>query len=53
MADTFEDYGAFVAADMQFHQAIAAAAENALLADLLQTARSLIRVWVERALQRP
>lgn len=44
------DYAAFVAADMHFHQAIAAAADSALLDDLLQTVRSLIRVWVERAL---
>ena len=44
------DYGAFVAADMHFHQAIAAAARIPLLEDLLQTVRSLIRVWVERAL---
>jgi len=50
MADTIEDYTEFVAADMRFHQAVAAAAQNALLADLLQTARSLLRVWVERAL---
>jgi GntR family transcriptional repressor for pyruvate dehydrogenase complex len=40
----------FVAADMKFHQAIAAAAGNSLLDDLLQSVRSLIRVWVERAL---
>jgi GntR family transcriptional regulator, transcriptional repressor for pyruvate dehydrogenase complex len=40
----------FVAADMRFHQAIAAAAENSLLDDMLQSIRSLIRVWVERAL---
>jgi GntR family transcriptional regulator, transcriptional repressor for pyruvate dehydrogenase complex len=45
-----DDYGAFVAADMQFHQRIAGAADNALLEDLLQSVRSLIRVWVERAL---
>jgi GntR family transcriptional repressor for pyruvate dehydrogenase complex len=50
MADTIEDYKAFVAADMRFHQAVAAAAQNTLLVDLLQTARSLLRVWVERAL---
>ena len=44
------DYGAFVAADMHFHQTIAAAADNSLLEDLLQSVRSLIRVWVERGL---
>ena len=53
MADTIEDYKAFVAADMRFHQAVVAAAQNTLLADLLQTARSLLRVWVERALDNP
>jgi GntR family transcriptional regulator, transcriptional repressor for pyruvate dehydrogenase complex len=45
-----DDYGAFVAADMRFHQTIAGAGHNALLEDLLQSVRSLIRVWVERAL---
>jgi GntR family transcriptional repressor for pyruvate dehydrogenase complex len=45
-----DNYGAFVAADMLFHQTIAHAADNALLEDLLQTVRSLIRLWVERAL---
>ena len=38
---------------MRFHQAVVAAAQNTLLADLLQTARSLLRVWVERALDNP
>jgi GntR family transcriptional repressor for pyruvate dehydrogenase complex len=50
MADTIEDHKTFVAADMRFHQAVAAAAQNTLLADLLQTVRSLLRVWIERAL---
>jgi len=40
----------FVAADMKFHQSIAVAAHNSLLDDMLQSIRSLIRVWVERAL---
>jgi GntR family transcriptional repressor for pyruvate dehydrogenase complex len=44
-----DDYGAFVVADMHFHQTIYGAADNALLEDLLQSVRSLIRVWVERA----
>jgi GntR family transcriptional regulator, transcriptional repressor for pyruvate dehydrogenase complex len=43
------NFEAFVVADMQFHQAVAAAADNSVLADLLQSVRSLIRVWVERA----
>lgn len=50
MKKSVEDYAAFVKADMLFHQAVAAAARNPLLADLLQTVRSLLRVWVERAL---
>lgn len=50
MAANISDYPAFVAADMHFHRAVAAAAQNTVLADLLQTVRSLIRVWVERAL---
>ena len=40
----------FVTADMKFHQALAAGAANSLLDDMLQSVRSLIRVWVERAL---
>jgi GntR family transcriptional repressor for pyruvate dehydrogenase complex len=44
------DFERFVAADLGFHQAIAAAADNSLLDDMLQSIRSLIRVWVERAL---
>jgi GntR family transcriptional regulator, transcriptional repressor for pyruvate dehydrogenase complex len=35
---------------MHFHQTIAGTANNALLDELLQSVRSLIRVWVERAL---
>ncbi len=44
------DYTAFVAADLQFHQEVAHAAANALLEEMLQSVRSLLRVWVERAL---
>ncbi|MGW1712557.1 FadR/GntR family transcriptional regulator [Streptomyces sp. NPDC002156] len=44
------DYETFVAADMRFHQAVALASQNALISDLLQTVRSLIRVWVERSM---
>ncbi len=45
--DRFDE---FVAADMRFHQEIADAADNHLLNEVLQSVRSLIRVWVERAL---
>jgi GntR family transcriptional repressor for pyruvate dehydrogenase complex len=44
------NYAEFVAADMRFHQTLAMSADNALLDEMLQSVRSLIRVWVERAL---
>ncbi len=44
-----DNFPVFVEADMRFHQLIAEAAGNSLLQDLLTTVRSLIRVWVERA----
>ena len=44
------DFAAFVAADMRFHQELAACAGNPLLDQMLQSVRSLVRVWVERAL---
>ncbi len=44
------DFPAFVTADMRFHQEIAAVAANVLLDQMLQSVRSLVRVWVERAL---
>ena len=46
-----DNFAVFVEADMRFHQLIAEAAGNSLLADLLTTVRSLIRVWVERAVK--
>ena len=42
-------FDTFAAADLRFHQALAASAGNALLDQMLQSVRSLIRVWVERA----
>ncbi|MGI8459349.1 MAG: FadR/GntR family transcriptional regulator [Propionibacteriaceae bacterium] len=44
------DFEAFVAADMIFHQVLTAGAANGLLEQILQSVRSLLRVWVERAL---
>lgn len=41
---------AFIDADVRFHIAIAQAAGNEVLAGLLQTIRSLLRVWTERGL---
>ncbi len=49
MRENRDDFRVFVEADMRFHQVIAEAAGNSLLTDLLTTVRSLIRVWVERA----
>lgn len=43
------DFEAFVAADARFHQEVADAAGNALLDQMLQSTRSLLRVWAERA----
>jgi GntR family transcriptional regulator, transcriptional repressor for pyruvate dehydrogenase complex len=45
-----ESYSDFVTADMHFHQELAQAADNGVIRDMLQSVRSLIRVWVERAL---
>ena len=42
-------FDAFVAADLRFHQELAECADNALLDQMLQSVRSLLRVWVERA----
>ena len=40
----------FIEADLKFHLQIARAADNKVLLDLLQSIRSLLRVWVERGL---
>lgn len=40
----------FIEADIRFHAAIAEAAGNEVLADLLQTIRSLLQLWTERGL---
>jgi GntR family transcriptional repressor for pyruvate dehydrogenase complex len=46
-------FDAFVTADMQFHQELATAADNDLLNEILQSVRSLLRVWAERAVDDP
>ncbi|GAB3471476.1 FadR/GntR family transcriptional regulator [Kineococcus endophyticus] len=45
------DLQAFIEADAAFHRQLADAAGNDVMAQLLQTVRSLLRVWVERGLQ--
>jgi GntR family transcriptional repressor for pyruvate dehydrogenase complex len=44
-----DDLAAFVRADLAFHQHLAASTGNTVLLDLLRVIRSLLRVWVERA----
>jgi GntR family transcriptional repressor for pyruvate dehydrogenase complex len=44
------DLQQFVDADLRFHLQIGLSAGNPVLLDLLQSLRSLIRVWVDRAL---
>lgn len=48
-----QQLGEFVEADLQFHQELAASTGNTVLLDLLQIIRSLLRVWVDRAVQDP
>ena len=50
MAGTLDDLAAFVEADASFHREIAAASGNQVLQELLQSIRSLLRIWVDRAL---
>lgn len=47
-----DDRTRFIEADLKFHLQIAQAADNQVLLDLLQSIRSLLRVWVERGLAR-
>lgn len=51
MRDSLDDVDRFVEADVRFHLQIAVSAENEVLRDLLQSIRSLLRVWVERGLR--
>ncbi|MCI2237156.1 FadR family transcriptional regulator [Paenibacillus sp. TRM 82003] len=51
MEDDLDDLEAFVAADAMFHGLIGRSTGNDALGDLLQTIRSLLRVWVERHLR--
>jgi len=51
MRDTADDLPAFVEADLQFHLELARSIDNRVLLDLLQSIRSLLRVWADRAVQ--
>lgn len=51
MAGQMGNFEEFVSADMRFHQLLGEASANSLLADLLTSVRSLLRVWVERAVR--
>lgn len=46
-----DDMAMFVQADRAFHHDLASAADNEVLLDLLRIVRSLLRVWVDRAVQ--
>ena len=50
MEDNLDDLAAFVEADAAFHREIAESSGNQVLAELLQSIRSLLRIWVDRAL---
>ncbi|MET0887858.1 MAG: FadR/GntR family transcriptional regulator [Mycetocola sp.] len=53
MRSHIDDLNAFVEADLQFHSELARSINNTVLLDLLQSIRSLLRVWVDRAVQQP
>lgn len=50
MAASLNDLAAFVEADAAFHREIAEGSGNQVLQELLQSIRSLLRIWVDRAL---
>lgn len=51
MAENLNDFDKFIAADARFHLHLAASSGNAVLRDLLQSVRSLLRLWTERGLR--
>ena len=53
MRASLDKLPAFVEADLQFHLELAESIDNHVLLDLLQTIRSLLRVWADRAVQDP
>ncbi|MCU1510223.1 MAG: GntR family transcriptional regulator [Arthrobacter sp.] len=50
MEGSLDDLGVFVEADAAFHREIATSSGNQVLQELLQSIRSLLRIWVDRAL---
>jgi GntR family transcriptional repressor for pyruvate dehydrogenase complex len=50
MADNLDELVVFVEADAAFHREIAEGSGNQVLQELLQSIRSLLRIWVDRAL---
>ena len=53
MRDTVANPTRFIEADLKCHMLIARVAGNQVLLDLLQSIRSLLRVWVERGISDP
>ncbi|MGX5682707.1 FadR/GntR family transcriptional regulator [Schumannella luteola] len=53
MRASLDNLDRFVEADLQFHLELARSTDNTVLLDLLQSIRSLLRVWVDRAVQDP
>ena len=51
MRTTLGDLKPFARADLEFHHALAAAAGNAVLIDLLHVVRSLLQVYADRAVE--
>jgi GntR family transcriptional regulator, transcriptional repressor for pyruvate dehydrogenase complex len=50
MHDNLTDRARFIESDLKFHLHLARSADNQVLFDLLQSIRSLLRLWVERGL---
>jgi GntR family transcriptional repressor for pyruvate dehydrogenase complex len=51
MQEHVDDLPRFIDADARFHVQIATSADNDVLADLLKSIRSLLRLWTERGLR--
>ncbi|MCU1407587.1 MAG: FadR family transcriptional regulator [Glaciihabitans sp.] len=51
MRASVKNHKTFVEADLQFHLELADSTDNTVLRDLLQSIRSMLRVWVDRAVE--